>query len=83
MSNGIFKCADCGEKYNHSMASVNDVALCKWCDTVELERNACEEDLESLGEDRPLSAYGKSIAEQSDREVQQEHWHSDRFGGLD
>jgi len=44
MSNGIFKCADCGEKYNHSMASVNDVALCKWCDTIELERNACSDD---------------------------------------
>jgi len=36
------------------------------------------EDLESLGEDRPLSAYGKSIAEQTDEEIQTEHWADDR-----
>ena len=39
-----FKCADCGEKYSDDMASVNDVALCVHCDTIELERNACEDD---------------------------------------
>ncbi len=38
-----------------------------------------EEDLESLGEDRPLSPYGKSLQEQSDREVQQEHWQHERW----
>ncbi len=28
-------------------------------------------------DDRPLSAYARSVSEQSDREVQQEHWHKD------
>ena len=31
MSNHEFKCRDCGEKYEHEMASDEDVALCKWC----------------------------------------------------
>jgi hypothetical protein len=38
-----------------------------------------EEDLESLGEDRPLSGYAKSIAEQTDEEVQTEHWNRERL----
>ena len=46
MSNHKFKCLDCGEKYEHKMVSDNDVTLCKWCDTIELERQACEEEEE-------------------------------------
>jgi len=32
---------------------------------------------ENLDEDRPRSAFGSSLDEQSDQEVQQEHWHKD------
>jgi NAD-dependent SIR2 family protein deacetylase len=28
----VFKCRGCGNKYDHeTMASENDVSLCKWC----------------------------------------------------
>jgi DNA-directed RNA polymerase subunit RPC12/RpoP len=29
----IFKCRNCGEKYDHDeMASETDIAICKWCE---------------------------------------------------
>ena len=40
-----------------------------------------EDDESDLGEEkyRPLSGYAKSLQEQSDREVQQEHWQHERW----
>tara|TARA_R110000824_G_scaffold280982_1_gene469246 strand:- start:184 stop:465 length:282 start_codon:yes stop_codon:yes gene_type:complete len=34
---------------------------------------------EEIFSDTPMSSYGKSIQEQSDREVQQEHWQHERW----
>jgi formylmethanofuran dehydrogenase subunit E len=31
MGNHEFKCSSCGNKYEHDMASENDIAICKWC----------------------------------------------------
>jgi|14BtaG_2_1085337.scaffolds.fasta_scaffold214729_1 hypothetical protein len=41
------------------------------------ECDEIEEDHYLEDDDRPRSAFGKSLAEQSDREVQQEHWHKE------
>ena len=27
----IFKCSNCGEKYNTDFCSTNDVSICRWC----------------------------------------------------
>jgi|TARA_R100000049_G_C1899043_1_gene49666 hypothetical protein len=33
MSDEIFKCHFCGEKYEHTMASDDDISICKWCNS--------------------------------------------------
>ena len=39
MSNGIFKCHFCGEKYEHTMASDDDISICKWCNSNKEKNN--------------------------------------------
>ena len=60
-----FKCVDCGEKYTDDMASEHDVALCVWCCPITQEEQEEQEAKEEGG--------------QTDREVQTEHWDSERM----
>jgi len=33
----LFKCRDCGLKYSEKMSSINDIAVCTWCNDEEVK----------------------------------------------